>query len=105
MHTHTQTKQKPNPGANIVHQPQVAKATKKAGPSPAQFYSRREHAFGGSLSRLNRLASRTELSYLESFSEVEEAEPVIEVENGESMTSEKYFLCKQIRHSPKQCTI
>ena len=71
-----QVKLKPHPCANVSHQAPgpAAVVTAKMGPSPAQFYSRREHVSGGSLSKLNRLCSRTELSYLESFSEMEEDE-------------------------------
>lgn len=62
---------KAHPASDLTHQV-VVMPTDKTGPSPAQFYSRRDHVIGGSLSKLNRLASRTELSYLESFVETEE---------------------------------
>lgn len=66
-----QVKLKSQPTSDLT-QAIAAMPTGKTGPSPVQFYSHREHTVGGSLSRLNRLASRTELSYLESFTESEE---------------------------------
>ncbi len=42
------------------------------GISPAQFYARRDHTFGGSASRLDRLRSHHEFPNMESFAEVDE---------------------------------
>ena len=41
--------------------------------SPAQFYCRRDHAFGGGFSRLDRIRTHQDLPYImESFAEVQE---------------------------------
>ena len=70
MHAHTHTHAQKLEAQ--VHYPGAV------GLSPAQFYVHRDHTLGGSVSRLDRLRTHQEFSFMETFAEVEEEE-----ENGE----------------------
>ena len=87
-HTHTHTHTCAHPDQKLEAQVPYSGAV---GLSPAQFYVRRDHTLGGSVSRLDRLRTHQELPYMESFPEVEEEEENGEPDKQEQISGEWYM--------------
>lgn len=68
------------------------------GLSPAQFYVRRDHTLGGSVSRLDRLRTHQELPYMETFVEVEEELEEEEEEENEKLDKQEHISGEYILH-------
>ncbi len=71
------------PTTDLQHSGSSSGGSSSNAMSPAQFYAHRDHVFGGSLSKLDRMRSHQDSLLMEAFDETEEYEGTDQ--NGENV--------------------